>query len=62
MGLLSLTLDPPANRWANIVAAVLQFVFNLVGLPTCAGMYDKFLIAVGLMNAATIRLAWNWPA
>lgn len=63
MVLLSLTLDPPANRWANVVAAALLFVFNLVGLPTYAGMYDKFLIAVGLvMNAATIWLAWNWQA
>lgn len=63
MVLLSLTIDPPANRWANIVAAALLFVFNLVGLPTYAGMYDKFLIAVGLvMNAATIWLAWNWQA
>lgn len=63
MVLLSLTLDPPVNRWANIVAAALLFVFNLVGLPTYVGMYDKFLIAVGLvMNAATIWLAWNWQA
>jgi len=63
MVLLSLTLDPPVNRWANIVAAVLLFAFNLAGLPTYAGMYDKFLIAISLvMNAATIWLAWNWQA
>ena len=63
MVLLSLTLDQPLSRWVNIVAAALLFVLNLIGLPTYAGMYDKFLIAVSLaMNAATIWIAWNWRA
>jgi hypothetical protein len=32
-----------------------------VGLPTYPGLYDRFLIAVGLVfNALTICTAWNW--
>ena len=61
MVLVSLTLDQPLCRWVNIVAATLLLVFNLIGLPSYAGMYDKFLIAVSLaMNAATAWIAWNW--
>ena len=61
MVLLSLTLTYPANRWANIVAAILLFLFNAVGLPTYPSAYDKFLIAVGLVfNVLTVWIAWNW--
>jgi len=63
MVVLSLTLDHPVNRWANIVVAVVFFGFNLIGLPTYAGIYDKFLIVVGLVfNAVTVWLAWNWTS
>lgn len=34
MVFLSVTLNQPVNRWANIIAAVFFFLFNLVGLPT----------------------------
>ena len=61
MVVLSLTLDNPVNRWANIVVAVVFFAFNLIGLPTYPSAYDKFLIVVGLVfNAVTVWLAWNW--
>ena len=61
MVVLSLTLDTPVNRWANIVVAVVFFAFNLIGLPTYPSAYDKFLIVVGLVfNALTVWLAWNW--
>jgi hypothetical protein len=37
------------------------FVFNIDGLPTYPGTYDKFLIIVGLLvNALTIWYAWTW--
>lgn len=35
-------LPYPINRWANIVVAVGFFLFNLIGLPTYPGAYDKF--------------------
>jgi len=58
---LSLTLNYPVNRWANIIVAVFFFIFNLVGLPTYPSAYDKFLIIVGLVfNVLTVWYAWNW--
>ena len=61
MVFLSLTLNYPVNRWANIIAAILLFGFNLIGLPTYPSAYDKFLIVVGLVfNALTVWHAWKW--
>ena len=61
MVVLSLTLKYPAIRWVTIVAAIILFGFNAVGLPTYPSTYDKFLIAVGLVfNALTAWYAWKW--
>jgi hypothetical protein len=61
MVFLSLTLNYPVNRWANIIAALFFFGFNLIGLPTYPSAYDKFLIVVGLaFNALTVWYAWQW--
>ncbi len=61
MILVTLFTANPVNRWANIIVAIFFFLFNLVGLPTYPGMYDKFLIAVGLaFNVLTVWLAWQW--
>ena len=61
MVVVSLTLDNPVIRWANILVAIGLFIFNLIGLPGYAGAYDKFLIVVGLgLNALTVWIAWNW--
>ena len=61
MVFLSLTLNQPVNRWANIIVAIFFFVFNLIGLPTYPSAYDKFLIIVGLVfNVLTVWYAWNW--
>jgi hypothetical protein len=61
MVVLSLTLSYPAIRWVSIVAAGFLFVFNIAGLPTYPGAYDKFLIIVGLgFNALTVWYAWLW--
>src|SRR5687767_2059206 len=58
---LSLILNQPVNRWANIIVAVVFFVFNLIGLPTYPSAYDKFLIVVSLVfNALTVWYAWKW--
>ena len=58
---LSLTLNHPVNRWANIIIALVFFVFNLIGLPTYPSLYDKFLIVVGLaFNVLTVWHAWRW--
>ena len=61
MVILSLTLKYPVIRWVTIVVAILLFLFNLVGLPTYPSLYDKFLIAVGLVfNILTVWYAWKW--
>jgi hypothetical protein len=61
MIVLTLMMTNPAIRWVNIIVAVFFFVFNIIGLPTYAGVYDKFLIVIGLMfNVMTIWVAWNW--
>ena len=61
MVLLALTLPERANRWTNIAVAGFFFLFNLVGLPTYAGGYDRFLIVVGLaINVLVIWFAWRW--
>jgi hypothetical protein len=61
MLVLTMTLNQPVNRWANIIVAVFFFIFNLIGLPTYPSAYDKFLIVVGLgFNLMTIWFAWKW--
>ena len=61
MVFLSLVLNRPVNRWANIIVAIFFFLFNLVGLPTYPSAYDKFLIVVGLaFNVMTVWYAWRW--
>ena len=61
MVFLSLTLNYPVNRWANIIVPIIFFVFNLIGLPTYPSAYDQFLIIVGLVfNALTVWYAWKW--
>jgi len=61
MVVLSLTVRYPLIRWVTIVAAILLFLFNLVGLPTYPSLYDKFLIVVGLVfNGVTAWYAWKW--
>lgn len=61
MAFLSLTLPYPAIRWVTIVATGFLFVFNIIALPSYPGLYDKFLIVVGLLwNVVTVWTVWNW--
>ena len=63
MVVLSLTLKYPLIRWVTIIAAIILFGFNLIGLPTYPSAYDKFLIIVGLVfNGLTVWYAWKWVA
>ena len=60
MVFLSLTLNYPVNRWANIIVAICVVVFNVIGLPY-PSVFDNFLIFVSIgVNALTIWLAWKW--
>ncbi len=61
MVVLSLTLFYPAIQWLHIIAAGFLFVFNLAGFRSYPGIYDRFLIVIGLMfNALTVWYAWTW--
>ena len=61
MIVLSLTLSFPLILWVSIVAAGFLFVFNLAGVRTYPGIYDRFLIVVGLVfNTLTVWYAWMW--
>ena len=61
MVVLSLVLPYNINRWANIIVAGFWLLFNLVGLPTYPGHYDKFLLAMSMVfNVVTIWYAWTW--
>ena len=61
MIVLSLILSYSSIKWVNSIAAGGLFIFNLLGLPTYPGTYDKLLIVVGLgFNVLTIWYAWNW--
>ncbi len=61
MVVLSQMLPHDINRWANIIVAGFWILFNLVGLPTYPGHYDKFLLVVSMIfNGITIWYAWKW--
>ena len=61
MIILSLTLNYPVNRWANMVVAILFFVYTLIGLGRYPSAYDRFLLIVSLgVNALTVWYAWKW--
>ena len=60
MVVASVTLTGQTLRWSSVIAAVGLFLFNVLGLPTYSGLYDKFLIVVGLgWNVATAWYAWT---
>ena len=60
MVVVSVALTGQTLRWISVIAAVFLFLFNVIGLPTYSGLYDKFLIVVGLgWNAATAWYAWT---
>ena len=51
---------PVDHRHGKIVPIII-FIFNLLGVSTYPGVYDKFLIIVGLgINALTVWYAWKW--
>ena len=60
MVVASVALTGQTLRRISVIAAVGLFAFNAIGLPTYAGLYDQFLIVVGLgWNAVTAWYAWT---
>ncbi len=61
MVFLSLTLNNPVNRWANIIVAIIFIVLQL-GTWASALSWYKFIFIVGIgFNVLTIWYAWKWP-
>jgi hypothetical protein len=61
MVVLSLALLYNVNRWANLIVAAFWFLFNLAGIRSYPGHYDKFLLAVSMVfNVITVWYAWKW--
>ena len=61
MVVLTLMVPYPAIRWIGIAAAGILFLFNAASVTTYPGLYDKFLIVVGLaFNVLTIWLSATW--
>ena len=61
MAVLTLTLSYPTIRWISLIAAGFLFVFNLAGMRTYPGVYDRLLIVVGLVfNVLAVWYAWFW--
>lgn len=61
MVVLSVTLAGDLARLAHLIATVGLFGLNLIGLPGYPGLYDRFLIVVGLgLNVLIFWTAWNW--
>lgn len=61
MVVASITLPYSVSRWANIIAAIFFFGFNLIGLPTYPSAYDKYLLIVSMgFNLLAVWYAWNW--
>ena len=60
MVVLSMTLNYPVNRWANIILAVVFLGFNLISLSGYSA-YDIFLLIVSMgFNVLTVWYAWKW--
>ena len=61
MVVLSLTLNHPVNRWANIVIGIFYTGYGLIGVTKYPSTYDRFLIFAGIVSTALIVwYAWKW--
>ena len=60
MVVLSLTLQHPVTRWANIIVAIFWIGFNLLSLQGYPA-YNKMLLIMSMgFNMLTVWYAWNW--
>jgi len=60
MVFLNLVLPLEVNKIVNIIVAIFFFVFNLFGIPTYKGYYDKFLLLISLLfNIGVIYYSIN---
>ena len=61
MIVLSLVLPTPVIAWLTIIFSVFLLLFNLAGLWSYKGYYDRLLIIVGFVfNVLTVYYAYLW--
>ncbi|MFW9862159.1 MAG: hypothetical protein ACFFEX_16580 [Candidatus Thorarchaeota archaeon] len=61
MVFLTLVVPMPIIGWLNIILSIFLFLFNLAGVRSYPGLYDRFLIVVSLLfNMVIVWYAWNW--
>ncbi|MFX0055074.1 MAG: hypothetical protein ACFFAX_09510 [Promethearchaeota archaeon] len=61
MVFLTLVVPMPIIGWLNIILSIFLFLFNLAGVRSYPGLYDRFLIVVSLLfNVVIVWYAWNW--
>jgi hypothetical protein len=61
MVFMTLVLPMPFIGWLNIILSTFLLLFNLAGVRSYPGLYDRFLIVVGLLfNMVIVWYAWNW--
>jgi hypothetical protein len=61
MLVLTLMLNHPTIRWANIIVPILLVIFNLFGFSGYPGAYDKFLLVISFVfNVLIVWHAWKW--
>lgn len=63
MVFLSLTLKPKANRWANIIVAILSIGGTLffMLMPGVWAYYIFYAIVEIVLQALIVWHAWKWP-
>jgi Family of unknown function (DUF6326) len=69
MIVLSLILKPAANRWANIVAGIIEtaavlltsFIFPIFHITDTSFYYMFFGAIEGVCTSLIIWYAWKWP-
>ena len=61
MAIVSVTLNNPVNRWANIIVAILFILYSSMGVWSYPSAYDKLLIIVSIVyNVLIVWYAWKW--
>jgi hypothetical protein len=61
MILVSLMVPAPPLRWITIIASISLALFNLLGIASYQGFYDRLLILVSIaVNGLIVWTVWTW--
>lgn len=61
MILVSLMVPAAPLRWIEIIVSIALLIFNLAGIASYAGLYDKMLLVISFaVNGIIVWSAWTW--